>query len=200
MTNATPPRIAEAALRLILPPHDRDTVSGDLLEEYRESVYPQRGRVRADAWFVSQVIGFLCRDNRLWAALLGASLIARTALDWLVPTVDFQTRSTVSTVLAIGVLSFSGFSAAWRSGSPWTGVLAGITSAVIAAAISIAGASWLLIVYHDPATLVAIRGSGGLQETFTLPLLLVVPGACLGALGGTVSWVLREFVGAARSS
>ena len=196
MTTARPPRIAEAVLRLVLTAHDRDTVSGDLIEEYRECIYPQRGRVRADLWFVIQVAGFLCRDNGLTATLLGASLITRTALDWLVPTVDFHTRSTVSTVMAIGVLLFSGFSAAWRSCSLLAGMVAGITSVAIGALISIAGATWLLIIFHDPITLAAIRRSGGLGEVFTVPMFLVVPGAALGALGGIVGWAAKEVLAA----
>jgi hypothetical protein len=170
MTNPSPPRFAEALLRLLLPP-------------------------RADLWFVSQIAGFLHRDTQPWAALLGAATIARTAFDWLVPTVDFQTRSTVSTVLAIGVLSLAGFSAAWRSRSPWIGAFAGVQSAALAAAISVAGTIVILIRFHDPATLAAIRGSGGLPEALTLPVVLIVPGALLGAVGGVVGWVVREFVG-----
>lgn len=30
----------------------------------------------------------------------------------------------------------------------------------------------------------AIRGSGGLEEVFTLPVLLVLPGVLLGTVGG----------------
>ena len=151
MTNATPPRLAEA---------------------------------RADFWFVTQVVGCLWRDNRLWAALLGASFVARTALDWLVPTVDFHSRSTMSTFLGVGILLCAGFSAAWRSHSMWTGALAGITTVLIAAIISMVGATWLLLLFHDQGTWAAIQGSGGLAEVFTLPIMLVVPGACLGFIGG----------------
>ena len=35
-----PPCWAESLLRLLLPPKDRESVSGDLLEEYRDSVLP----------------------------------------------------------------------------------------------------------------------------------------------------------------
>jgi hypothetical protein len=33
-----PPQWAERLLRLLLKPEDRDSVSGDLLEEYRDSI------------------------------------------------------------------------------------------------------------------------------------------------------------------
>ena len=49
-----PPRWAEALLRIWLDPRDRETVTGDLLEEYREVVAPARGSVRARIWYVRQ--------------------------------------------------------------------------------------------------------------------------------------------------
>ena len=48
-SDARPPRWAEAILRVLLKPHDRETVSGDLLEEYRDTIVPTRGRA-ADLW------------------------------------------------------------------------------------------------------------------------------------------------------
>ena len=51
-----PPRWAESLLRILLPPEDRDSVSGDLLEEYRESIVPALGG-KADGWYVRQVAG-----------------------------------------------------------------------------------------------------------------------------------------------
>jgi hypothetical protein len=51
-----PPAWAEQMLRLLLKPDDRETMSGDLLEEYRVSIVPSRGRARADVWYVRQVM------------------------------------------------------------------------------------------------------------------------------------------------
>ncbi len=48
-----PPVLGRLLLRLLPAPH-RDFVSGDLEEEYHETVRPERGRVRADAWFIRQ--------------------------------------------------------------------------------------------------------------------------------------------------
>src|ERR1700730_9011292 len=97
MTAAVPPAWAEALVRLFVKPSDRDNVSGDLLEEYRDSVLPIRGSRRADLWYVGQVLGFMARGAGLWATLFGAAFVVRTAMDWLVPTVDFHARSIVST-------------------------------------------------------------------------------------------------------
>ena len=48
MNMTMPPRTADAVLRMILAPQDFQTVSGDLLEEYRERILPARGKYRAD--------------------------------------------------------------------------------------------------------------------------------------------------------
>jgi hypothetical protein len=37
---------------------DRETISGDLLEEYREERLPRLGRIRANAWYLRQLISF----------------------------------------------------------------------------------------------------------------------------------------------
>jgi len=39
-TDATPPAWAEAILRTVLKRADFASISGDLLEEYRETIYP----------------------------------------------------------------------------------------------------------------------------------------------------------------
>lgn len=52
-----PPRWAESLLRSCLRPPDRDAVSGDLLEEYRDSVRPSRGRLSADVWYAKRAAG-----------------------------------------------------------------------------------------------------------------------------------------------
>ena len=184
MTHARPPRVADAVLRLMLAPHDRDAVSGDLLEEYRECIYPACGHLRANLWYVGQVGRFLRSDNQLWTALLGAAFVVRTVIDWLVPTADFHARSATSTILSVGILLCVGFSAAWRTHSAWTGAFAAVTAVVVGGMISIHGAMWLLLVYHDQHVLTAIQGSGGLAEIFMLPLFLIVPGACLGTARG----------------
>jgi hypothetical protein len=55
MTMSHPPVAAETLLDLVLPVDTRDTVSGDLLEEYRDSRLPRLGGLRADLWYWRQV-------------------------------------------------------------------------------------------------------------------------------------------------
>jgi hypothetical protein len=124
--------------------------------------------------------------------LFGAAFIARTAMDWLAPTVDFHARSMVSTWLGIGILLFAGFAAGRRSGSIAAGTALGLATTAVGAAISIIGTAALLATWHDPGTMAAIRGSGGLSEVFTLPITMVVPGAAFGTVGGVAGAIVRR--------
>ena len=78
-----PPRWADALLRTCLSPEEAETQSGDLLEAYRDSIVPQRGRLSADLWFVRQVAGYLFRARgmkfRNWI-LAGLALSALTVV------------------------------------------------------------------------------------------------------------------------
>src|SRR5438094_2541489 len=56
-----PPAVAELILQGLLPVDMRETVSGDLLEEYRESRVPAAGELRADLWYWRQVGGMWLR-------------------------------------------------------------------------------------------------------------------------------------------
>jgi hypothetical protein len=184
--DVTPPVWAEIILRSVLKRRDFDTVSGDLLEEYRDTVYPARGRMGADRWYVAQVFGFVMRSVGVWGALFGGAFLARTALDWLVLTQDFSTRSAISTYLGMGLLLMTGFWSAWRSGSSLAGPFSAIVAALIGAMVSIVGAAGMLAMFHDQQTLAAIEGSGGLAEAFTQPIMMVIPALILGTLGGAL--------------
>lgn len=56
-----PPELAELLLHALLPADTRESVSGDLLEEYRESRVPAAGKLRADLWYWRQVAGLWMR-------------------------------------------------------------------------------------------------------------------------------------------
>ena len=64
MTREAPPRWLERALLRVLCGHDRETISGDLLEEYREEQLPRFGLLRADVWYLRQYLSFA--SVRLW--------------------------------------------------------------------------------------------------------------------------------------
>jgi len=184
-SNARPPRWAEAILRLTLKPEDRESVSGDLLEEYRETIVPTLGS-SADRWYVRQVASFLLRASWVWGGMLGAALVVRYLFDTRVPPTDYFLRTAILTYTILAVCSLSGFSAAWRGSSMTAGVLISLSAATIGALISIAGTGVMLAIWHDAATLEAWRHSGGLDEAFIdVPLKLVAIGATLG-FGGAL--------------
>jgi len=68
-----PPEVAELILRGLLPLDMRETVSGDLLEEYRESRVPAGGEFRADLWYWRQVGGMWLRAY--WWLVVSAVLL-----------------------------------------------------------------------------------------------------------------------------
>ena len=109
-----PPRWAETLLRVLLRADDAETVSGDLLEEYRVRVDSGIRRSAVDLWYVRQMLGFAWRAHIVWAALLGAAFAVRTAFDWFVPTTDFHLRASALTAITAGIFVAAGFSAAWR--------------------------------------------------------------------------------------
>jgi hypothetical protein len=189
---ATPPRWAEALLAVVVERDDVDSVSGDLLEQYRDSVHPLRGRRRADWWYVTQVTGFVWRNAWVWALFFGGAFLVRTALDWLMPPLAFQTRAVISTGLAAGILLSAGCWAAWRSGSVIAGTVAGMATAVLGAFVSVAGAAALLALWHDAATMVAVQSSGGVTEVLVLPFMMVLPAAVIGTVGGLAGAAMKR--------
>ncbi len=82
-----PPRWLQRMLVTFLNARDRETISGDLLEEYREQQLPHSGVLRANCWYVRQLISFAC--IRIWGgplmkqALTLASLFVIGAGLWL---------------------------------------------------------------------------------------------------------------------
>ena len=60
MNGQEPPRWLQQTLLLFLRPRDRETIAGDLLEEYREEKLPSLGYRRANRWYRRQIISFAC--------------------------------------------------------------------------------------------------------------------------------------------
>jgi hypothetical protein len=186
-----PPRWADALLRLLIRRDGVEDVSGDLLEEYRETVRPALGGGRADVWYVAQVLGFIPPACWVLGGAQGAAMVIRNAFDWFVPTTNFNTRSMVTTLTAIALFLAAGLWVAWRSGSLRSGLLAGFVTSAAAAFVSLVGAACLLSLRHDPQTLLAIANSGGLGEVFELPVLLIVPATVVAAIGAAAGKLLR---------
>ena len=199
-TDTHPPRWAEAILRRMLAPRDREAVSGDLLEEYREHVLPQRGRRAADRWYFVQVGGFVWRGVFVWAALFSASFVARNALDWFVPPDSFHTRSLITTWVAVGLFAGASFSSAWRARSVRAALVAAAAMVAVAAVFSAIGNGLILAIWHDEATLDAIQHSGGMDEVWLLPVFAILPATIVALQAGVAARAIGALVDYARSN
>ena len=196
---ARPPRWAEGVLRSMLASEHRDSVSGDLLEEYRATIVPARGQSSADLWYVGQVAGYAWRDTRLWAMLFSAAFVVRQAFDFFVPTHDFYFRSLLTTYTAVALLAATSLWSAWRSGSFVAGIVVTIVMTQVAAVLSVLGVSFLLAIWHDPATMKAAADSGGVAEAYVLPFMAVIPALIVGTVAAAIGSVSRRvFAGTAR--
>lgn len=183
-SSARPPRWAEGLLRMLLKPEDRESVSGDLLEEYREAMVPTHGSA-ADRWYVRQVASFLLRASWAPGAILGAAFVIRYLLDTLMPATDYLMRASMLTYTVLATCLMTGFNTAWRERSMRASVLISFTAATIGAMISIVGTAVMLAIWHDPVTLDAWRSTGGLQEALIdVPVELAAIGATVGLAGG----------------
>jgi hypothetical protein len=88
MTLPAPPGWLERFLLLSLSPRDRETISGDLLEEYREERVPRLGSFRANVWYARQSVSFLSARSfggpLMKAALTWMSVFTAAAGAWLI--------------------------------------------------------------------------------------------------------------------
>ena len=87
MTANSPPLSLERLLLFLLPPRDRETISGDLLEEYREEQLPRLGPARANLWYLRQLAGFasirFTGGPRMKQTLTALCLLVAAAAAWL---------------------------------------------------------------------------------------------------------------------
>ncbi len=196
-----PPMWAEAVLRVLLPPRDRETVSGDLLEEYRDSVRPARGRVRANAWYVGQIAGYLWRDSRV----LGLALLAAWVVSWFLPRIpaalggDVFTSRGLAVMLATAltpptlVMLVAGARVSWRAQSAWTGLVMGFF-------VSLCFALVMLVAYvigvglSQPQLLRFVLTPESLRAVAVMLATTTGAGTAVAALGGVVGAAARRAV------
>src|SRR5579864_723262 len=147
-----PPRWAEWLLRSLVRPGDRESISGDLLEEYREVRRPALGVLRADAWYVGHVLSVFFR--LLWPFAI--AMIALHEFNRLValPNASLFQAPGVSAQDATLCL-LAGYSASQRTGLIRAGaILAGAINAMVVAAVfvvmAIKGPGLVLLLFPHP--------------------------------------------------
>jgi hypothetical protein len=182
-----PPRWADAMLRLLLRPEDRESVSGDLLEEYREAIVPALGP-GARWWYLRQVGWFLLRASWVWGFAIGATLVARYLFDTLAPVPYMpdviHPRSQTMSQAIVTIFGAAAFWNTWRTTHIRAGVLVAFVAGAIGGTLSSVGTGVMLALWHDPATLRAWQASGGLDEALIgVPLLLIPISLISGTFG-----------------
>jgi hypothetical protein len=110
----TPPRWAEFVLERLLADSDWQTVTGDLREEYTEAILPHLGPLRANLWYLRQVLSLaprgVSRQDRTRGVLFLASVFTSTCgcwlavMEWLLAHPGYLLRSCED--LSIALVSF----------------------------------------------------------------------------------------------
>ena len=106
---AQPPSPAQALIAMLIPRKTRDSVLGDLLEEYHETQVPAHGVTAADRWYIRQALGFLWSAAAVPGALVGSVLTVRMLLDVAEPVRDFADRAWITTVAMMMLFALTGF-------------------------------------------------------------------------------------------
>src|SRR5215831_5269145 len=128
-----------------------ETVSGDLLEEYRESRVPALGEFRADLWYWRQVVGMWLRAY--WWLVVAAVLlhVVHDAFD------TFRAPSGASYLDGLPTLVFAGLSSLGLAGIVVLATVYGSWRAArwqggFAAALGVSVIAWLLMAAWGSAT------------------------------------------------
>ena len=189
-----PPRWAEWLLRSLLRPGDREAISGDLLEEYREVRRPALGALRADAWYVGHVLSVFWR--LLWPfAIAMIALHELNRLVWL-PNASLIQAPGVSAQDATLCL-LAGYYASQRTGLIRAGViLAGAINAMVVATV------FVILAIKEPGLVLLLFRSPGFIFFPSVYLLIGLGfGVAVGSVAGVVGrWLPLPRRGPARMS
>jgi hypothetical protein len=177
---AAPPRWAESILKSLLRPSDRESISGDLLEEYRAVRYPSNGRRRADAWYIKHVWSVFL--HFMWPMMLAAALVG---LLQVMHNRGYGLVPFPALLIFHGALYFgAGFRASRRTGLIWTGIIAGAVTSLMAFAITMTG-----FVVRSPQFLIAIFSKDFIVDILSpLTLMALAVGFVFGTIGGMIGW------------
>jgi hypothetical protein len=128
MTMSNPPAVPQALLNFILRADARETVCGDLLEEYHEARIPELGQVRANFWYWRQVGGIWLRTYWWFVVPIVLLLVVHDVFNTFRATsgasyLDGLTRLAlvpVSPLVAISLFALAAAYGSWRS-QRWAG-------------------------------------------------------------------------------
>jgi hypothetical protein len=179
-TELNPPRWVEWLLQSVLRPSDRESISGDLLEEYREVRRPALGMARADRWYVKQVLSVSWR--LVWPCVLSMTAVTVFSLAIKLPWRYSLVQAPGVSVLDAAVCVWSGCYASRRTRLVRTGMMSSGFIGMLPPSIFLGVAAaqepaLLLVPFAKPFIFVIL---------ITLFSLAIGFGVVLGALGSAV--------------
>ena len=186
-TQPNPPRVVRALVEMLVRPSDAESIPGDLLEEYREVRRPLLGRLRADMWYIKQVLSVLWRLMWRCAVAIAAfrifsfPLVATDVNPSLVPSPG------VSVIDAL-ILVWTGYYGSRRTGRISTGIITAIATTFVSLATFCA---YALIV--DPTLLQAPFEKPFIFAIMSIVLMLALSfGLVAGTAGAAAGRWLRS--------
>ena len=199
---------ADAILRLLIRRRDRDTISGDLLEEYRDHVLPTRGRSAALFWYVRQILSFV--SPLTWGLLIGVVLGSLQLIDTAVEPLAEDTPGAMIVIFGVmlSLWTLASIAAALPSRrytrAIAAGILAGVATMAVLNLTAIARVNifldqirhrddWInLVARFDASGFQSLRAYANweyLRGTPTILGLGAVAGGVCGAIAGLITRV-----------
>jgi signal transduction histidine kinase len=203
-------KLEDFLLRLLVRRRDRETISGDLLEEYREHVLPTKGRRAARFWYVRQILSFV--SPPAWGLVIGVVLGALQLADTAFEPLSDDTAGAMMRILATMLVLWTLASiAAGRPSRRFrdalvAGALAGVATMAVINLTAILRVNIFLdeIRYRDDWINLVARfeasGSRSLREYANWEYVRATPmvlglGAVAGGLCGAVAGVVNRMGG-----
>lgn len=181
--SSTPPDWAEALVTLLTPARDRDTIAGDLHEEYADRA-AGRGQSSANWWYARQVLGFVRQAALLPGLALGLSLCGRMLIDVVAPLDDLASRAATTTYLGMLIYLLAGFRISYRTHQTASAAVVAVAATAIATImqLTITLVAILAVASRLPAGSPTLRA---LQEGLDIPVIaLLVIGGLAATIGG----------------
>jgi hypothetical protein len=181
-----PPDYAVALIEALVPRARRDSIVGDLLEEYHESVVPRQGSRAADGWFLRQALAFLWSASAAAGLAIAAIFTIRMLIGVAQPSNDLALRAQATTFVTMGLFVASGFRLGRSTGRFGGAAIVAIAATVIGtiyayAMVFLCMAIAAVVVHPSPAAWI------GLREGLDIPVhVIAVIGVLLASAGSAV--------------
>jgi hypothetical protein len=202
------------ALRLLLRARDRETISGDLLEEYREHVLPANGPVLARLWYLRQILSFV--TPAAWGLVIGVTAGLLNLIDTAIePLADDTASGMIAIVGALMAMWTVTSAAAGRRTQCFrdavtAGMMAGLVTMVVVHLAAVVRVNLFLdqIQYRNDWVNLVSRFQASrfeslrtyanyeyIRQWWLFPLLGAAAGGVCGTLGGAFNRAVRAPAG-----